>query len=216
MYPAFEKLPEDKKEKIIKVCIDEFVKNGFEKTSTDNIAAKAGISKGSVFHYFKSKKNLYFYLIKYVYHLLTEKTMIASQEIEDQDFFERIKGIVLIKQKIAIQYHKETQFIINALRHPPAVLKKECEDLYKKNWNTYEKMKNYVYRVDLIEPEQVRKNVSIELIVNFTMNILEKLSDRYFMGYGEEETSLEKYYEDMVQELDEYIDVIKYGVYKPE
>lgn len=56
MYEAFEKQPQAKKDLILKVAIEEFVKNGYEKASTDIITSRAGISKGILFHYFKSKK----------------------------------------------------------------------------------------------------------------------------------------------------------------
>lgn len=35
LYPAFEKQPQEKKDLIIKVAIEEFVKNGYEKASTE-------------------------------------------------------------------------------------------------------------------------------------------------------------------------------------
>ncbi|ANB57099.1 bacterial regulatory s, tetR family protein [Anoxybacillus sp. B7M1] len=52
MYSAFEKQPQEKRALIIKVAIEEFVKNGYEKASTDVITRRAGISKGLLFHYF--------------------------------------------------------------------------------------------------------------------------------------------------------------------
>lgn len=61
---AFKKLSEEKQELILKVCIEEFAKNGYDHTSTDVLTSKAGISKGILFHYFKSKKNLYLYIVK--------------------------------------------------------------------------------------------------------------------------------------------------------
>ena len=50
---------EDKQLDILRVATEEFATNGFYKTKTDTIAEKAGVSKGLIFHYFKSKKNLY-------------------------------------------------------------------------------------------------------------------------------------------------------------
>ena len=65
MCTNFEKLPEQKKKKIIDACIKEFSKNGYVNASTNNIVLNAGISKGSLFNYFDNKKKLYLYILDY-------------------------------------------------------------------------------------------------------------------------------------------------------
>lgn len=214
MYSTFEKLSEDKKQKIIKVCIDEFSANGYESTSTDVIAEKAEISKGSLFYYFKNKKGLYLYIIKYVYSLIFERFMKAFDEVQEQDFFERIKALVLTKQRVTIQYYNETRLIMNALSNPPVSLKKECEDIYKDNWKTYERLKDYVYKKELIHSEYLRDNISAEISANFTAAILERLSEKFFIMYSAGKIDLNNYCEAVMKELDEYIDIIKYGIFK--
>jgi len=52
----------DKQKRVIAAGMTEFRK-GYQKASTDNIAGKAGISKGLLFHYFGSKKVLLWYLL---------------------------------------------------------------------------------------------------------------------------------------------------------
>ncbi len=56
---TFDKLPEEKKEKIFKVAVEEFANNGFENTSIQQIAKKSGISVGSVYKYFENKEALF-------------------------------------------------------------------------------------------------------------------------------------------------------------
>lgn len=214
MYSTFEKLPEDKKQKIIKVCIDEFSANGYESTSTDVITEKAEISKGSLFYYFKNKKGLYLYIVKYVYDLLFQRFMNAFDEVQEEDFFERIKALVITKQKVTIQYYTETRLIMNALGNPPIALKKECEDIYKDNWKRYEHLKDYVYKKELIHSENLRDNISAEISANFTATILERLSEKFFIMYSCGKIDLNNYCETVMKELDEYIDIIKYGIFK--
>ncbi|HCX02871.1 MAG TPA: TetR/AcrR family transcriptional regulator, partial [Clostridiales bacterium] len=55
-------IDEKKKIKIINSAMEEFSKNSYDKASTNRIVEKAGISKGSLFNYFESKKKLYEYL----------------------------------------------------------------------------------------------------------------------------------------------------------
>ena len=55
---TFVKLPEEKKDKIIKAAKKEFERVPFEQTSIKNIANDAEIARGSFYQYFESKEDL--------------------------------------------------------------------------------------------------------------------------------------------------------------
>ena len=61
----FFKNPERKQDRIIQAGMECFGKNGYQGANTDEIAEKAGISKGLLFHYFKNKERFYLYLCKF-------------------------------------------------------------------------------------------------------------------------------------------------------
>jgi len=61
----FEKLPEEKKQAILKAGILCFGRSGYKKTAISEIAAEAGISKAAIFHYFGTKYALFLYIVKY-------------------------------------------------------------------------------------------------------------------------------------------------------
>jgi TetR/AcrR family transcriptional regulator len=218
LYSAFEKQPKEKKDLIIKVSIEEFVKNGYEKASTDIITSRAGISKGILFHYFKSKKNLYLYLVNYVKDLLTEKTMQALREIQADDFFERIKEIVLAKQKVTALYFQETQFIADAFTNPPVAVKEEMEEMIKKHYETYQEdfMLEHVYIKDLIQTEKLRDDISIDTVIRMTMFIVEQLSNKYLALYKNKQFDIINSTESLIRELNDYLKIVKYGIYKSE
>lgn len=46
------------KEKLLKVAFEEIYQNGYHATSVDKILKKASMNKGSMYHFFKSKKEL--------------------------------------------------------------------------------------------------------------------------------------------------------------
>lgn len=50
----------DLKEKIIQSAMVNFAKNGFERTKMDDIAEGAGLAKGTLYLYFKSKEDLFY------------------------------------------------------------------------------------------------------------------------------------------------------------
>ncbi|WP_374720092.1 TetR/AcrR family transcriptional regulator [Parageobacillus toebii] len=218
LYSAFEKQPQEKKDLIIKVAIEEFVKNGYEKASTDVITRRAGISKGILFHYFKSKKNLYLYLVNYVKDFLTEIAMEEFKKIQSDDFFERIEEIVLLKQKLTVQYLQETQFITDAFINPPVAVRKEMEEIIKKYYETYQGdfLLEHVYIKDLIQTEKLREDISADMVIRMTMFIAEQLSNKYMSLYKNKQIDIINMTESVIRELNDYLKIVKYGIYKPE
>ena len=61
MNEMFFRLPEEKQQRIINAGIEVFSNHEYKRASTDEIARKAGISKGLLFHYFHNKKSFYLY-----------------------------------------------------------------------------------------------------------------------------------------------------------
>ena len=57
--PRFDKLPEEKRERILEAAAKEFVAHGYESASMNRMLAEAGISKGAAYYYFDDKADLY-------------------------------------------------------------------------------------------------------------------------------------------------------------
>ena len=64
---TFVKLPEEKKDKIIKAAKKEFARVPFEQTSIKNIVEDADIARGSFYQYFESKEDLLRVYFKYTF-----------------------------------------------------------------------------------------------------------------------------------------------------
>ena len=64
---TFVKLPEEKKDKIIKAAKNEFARVPFEQTSIKNIVEDADIARGSFYQYFESKEDLLRVYFKYTF-----------------------------------------------------------------------------------------------------------------------------------------------------
>ena len=69
----------------------EFAQSGFEKASTNEIVKRSNISKGSLFNYFNSKKDLYVYLIEYSVQFIEQ--IIEQIDFNETDIFKRIENI---------------------------------------------------------------------------------------------------------------------------
>ncbi|MFN8465244.1 MAG: TetR/AcrR family transcriptional regulator [Caldilineaceae bacterium] len=62
-HQTFFNLPEEKRQQILQVAIDEFAENDYDNVSISRIVARAGIAKGSFYQYFADKEDLYGHLL---------------------------------------------------------------------------------------------------------------------------------------------------------
>ena len=61
--PTFFNLPDDKRERITELALQEFSERPFHRASLSRMVARAGIAKGSVYQYFDDKLDLYRWLL---------------------------------------------------------------------------------------------------------------------------------------------------------
>ena len=69
---AFERIDDERKNKILEIGIEEFSSNGFEKANINIIAKKAGISIGLMYKYFATKEDLFITCLRYGMDILEE------------------------------------------------------------------------------------------------------------------------------------------------
>jgi len=55
----------DKVKRIVNASFEVFVKNDFEKASTNSIVKLAGVSRGLLYHYFKDKQDLFDFILEF-------------------------------------------------------------------------------------------------------------------------------------------------------
>ena len=70
---------DERKKQFLRVALDEFIEKGYYGTSTREIARKAGVSSGLLFHYFNSKESIYLELIKIGVEEMKINTEIALE-----------------------------------------------------------------------------------------------------------------------------------------
>jgi len=117
------KLDEVKKERIINASLKLFASYGYKHTSTDLITKEAEISKGLLFHYFGTKKNLYFYLYDYALNfILSEVSKNDYQELTD--FFEIILTGIKLKWNVMKKYPYIYEFLLSAIKEKDEEIQK--------------------------------------------------------------------------------------------
>ncbi len=65
MKQTFNKLPIEKKQRVLNACIREFGEHGYDGSSMDRIIRAAEISKGGIYEYASSKEELFLGTVEY-------------------------------------------------------------------------------------------------------------------------------------------------------
>lgn len=206
MYSNFKKLKNEKKELIINAAIKEFVQNGFDKASTNEIVKAANISKGSLFNYFNSKKNLYIYLIDYSIEIIEK--LYEKIDFTETDLFKRIENIGLQKLHIHKKYPYVFDFLASSIKEESIeikdVIKNKVDSVYKQGTILIYKDIDYSKFRDDIDTDK-----AIE-ILNWTM-----------FGYGDKAIHQLNTFKDMTEFGEQYLkewkgytDILKRCFYK--
>lgn len=85
-----------RRSRILEAALTEFAEKGYKKASTNTIVREAGVSKGLLFHYFISKKDLYVYLYTYAVKTVTNE-LYEQVNFANKDVLNRVKQSTLVK-----------------------------------------------------------------------------------------------------------------------
>jgi AcrR family transcriptional regulator len=205
----FESLQEEKKKRILDAAIEEFAINGYDKASTNSIVKKAGISKGILFHYFGSKKNLFLYLFDYCITTLVDR-YYPLRENEPEDIFERFIRINIRKMKIVQEEPLMNQLVFSAVTNMPVELKAELTERHSSYSSKYlgEIFEN-------LDTSKFREEIDSEKAIELIMICMDGLSNKYIQKY--KDVSMEEILEnieEVMEDFNKYLDILKFGVYK--
>ncbi|HEQ9735544.1 TPA: TetR/AcrR family transcriptional regulator [Streptococcus pyogenes] len=206
IYSKFNNLKPEKQKQIINAAIKEFVRNGFEKASTNEIVKRANISKGSLFNYFNSKKDLYLYLIEY-----SSKAIVNLNEeidLSETDLFKRIERVALQKFYVQQKYPQAFEFLASTKQEESV----EVKDIIKQRLNPiYNQAINKLYKD--IDYSKFREGVDIEKaieILNWTMLGVGEKGLKELFTFDDIGRFGEKY----LEEWNVYAELLKYSFYK--
>ncbi len=136
------KAPQVRREEIFDAAIGCFNKNGYHRTSIDDIAAKVGITKGGVYYHFKSKKALFIELFHARVNDYFEK--VTPYALDKKDAAEFIRALVKRSEEIFKENQDVLQFCLEfvwmSMRDPD--IRKEVTIFYKNRTNAFSRLIN--------------------------------------------------------------------------
>ncbi len=96
-------LDSQRRDAILNAALKEFASQGYDNASTNVIAKEAGISKALMFHYVKSKQELFLYVYDYFNELLN-KEYYSKIDYFEKDIFARLRLSYLLQIELLKQY----------------------------------------------------------------------------------------------------------------
>ncbi|PSL40271.1 TetR family transcriptional regulator [Planomicrobium soli] len=200
-------LDKAKQQKILDAALKEFAENGYEQASTNRIVKGAGIGKGMLFYYFKSKKELYDYLTGYSLDFMMEN-YFNLVDVSETDFIERLQRIAEVKIKAQSENRNVFNFIGTLLLAKdsglPSNIQKKYEDMQKiGNEMLYKGIDTTMFRDD-VDVEKAFKLIRWSMD-GYQNELLHKLE-----GQRLATVDFEPYW----QEFYGYLDILKKSFYK--
>lgn len=145
MNPNFMLLEENKRNALINAGFKVFSRNSYKKSPMNEIAAEAGISKSLLFYYFKNKKELFLFLVKYSASI-TAEAFLENRCYEQGDFFDIFYSALKVKTDLIRKYPDIAMFEMRAYFEKEPSVQKEVMEMIS-GYSLYE------YQMQLIKPD---------------------------------------------------------------
>jgi TetR/AcrR family transcriptional regulator len=149
-------LESKRRDAILNAALKEFAMKGFDEASTNVIAKESGISKGLMFHYVNSKKDLFLFLYDYCTDKIN-KEYFDLMSFNEKDIFERLRQSYLLQLELLQKHPWIFEFNKASAITKSDEINKELEERRKgKQSLCYETM------FDLIDESEFREGLDIE------------------------------------------------------
>ncbi|MCK5761349.1 MAG: TetR/AcrR family transcriptional regulator [Candidatus Izimaplasma sp.] len=131
-----------RRNRILEAALIEFAEKGYRKASTNTIVREAKVSKGLLFHYFISKKDLYVYIFKHAKDTVKNDTY-NKINFADRDVLNRLytatqaKIESYTKHKLFVKILEKHELVKDEdiLRETKTIIFNNTEESFKKIFN---------------------------------------------------------------------------------
>lgn len=196
---TFLNLDKSKQEKIVFHAIEEFANHSFNEASTNRIIKEAEIPKGSLYQYFRDKKDLYLYLIEISTQKKLEFLQNQAQIMSFDDFFEGFNTLMLVGTQFSIAHPQLSKLIKNADQSV------EDESI------AFMQRANQDFLRQLIEDAQEKKQLNPNIDVQTIAFILHVVSTNFSLYLNQRySNAFEK--EEIQEAIQEVLKVVQHGI----
>lgn len=191
----------EKYNQIVTAAAALFARQGYRKTTIDEIVGEAGISKGLFYHYFSNKQELYIYLYN-TYSEVMSREIKEKVDINERDFFLRLKQIAHLRITLISKMPSLWAFLHGAYfeNHPDVapLIKEKNEKLLQESYDSSAANIDWSRLKKGISPEK-----AIEIVTWVAEGFVNKITEQGL------EVNAEVY-----MEFDAYLDYLESGMYR--
>ncbi|CAG7626615.1 HTH-type transcriptional regulator BetI [Paenibacillus allorhizosphaerae] len=207
MFSKFLSLEPEKQERILNAAMKEFAQKGYKNASTNEIVTEANISKGLLFHYFNNKKDLYLYLYDYILDMLIRE-FFEKIRWDENDILMRLRHYSELKIEIIKKHPEMFNFTLSAYLEQSAEIKHE---LNRRNKDRAAALYDRLF-VDF-DTSKFKEGTDIQRAIQIMIWTFEGFSSREQQKINSI-TFDQHYYDEVMADLDQYLDVLRKTFYR--
>ncbi|MFO8192869.1 MAG: TetR/AcrR family transcriptional regulator [Bacillota bacterium] len=194
----------EKRQRIIAAAMQEFMK-GYRNARTDTIVKLAGISKGLLFHYFDTKKELFFFLFQYAVDIIGGEYKAAC--FESRDFLDNIWQLSLLARKLVSKHPLVYGFLASAFFSFQEVFPGELHSYQ----NPVEELKREL--LEKADRSLIRDDLDPEKALRIILWTVDGYSAE-LARLGRKVADYEPHYDEIEKELGDYLALLRKFLYK--
>jgi AcrR family transcriptional regulator len=209
MNEKFERLDDERKTQIINAALKEFSIKGYDEASTNIIAKESGFSKGLLFHYVGSKRELFLYLYDYALTKILDD-FFGLLDLNQKDMLERCHQIAFVKIEVLHKNPALFDFFKTAI---DTVSEEVAFDLEKQS-KTYRTV-SFDKLFDGVDTSLFRSDIDPQKAINLCVWFLNGLADTLQQRVSNLRMD-EIDYDALMVESDQYFEIMKKCFYREE
>ena len=194
------------KERILAAALKEFGSKSYDAASVNSICEAGQIPKGSIYHNFKGKDELYLLCVKVCYDDLT--AAYKAQHFEISDVKKSLQHFLMIRQKFFQENPVYENIFFNAVLQPPKHLVRELMQLRCEFDNYFSR-----YYLAILDHLTLREGITKEMALEYFLAAGEMFNS-FFQKKAEQSGSYRELIEDHEGRLSSIFDIMLYGVAK--
>lgn len=162
-----EEIHEQSKEEILHAAIAEFGENGYSAARISNICQNHHISKGKLFHYYRSKEELFLICVEKCVIELSD--WLQNIRVVGNTFEERLYNCYQAKFRFFMRNPRFDQIFFDAAFHPPQDLREDIAIRMQPFYSAYRRTVGQVLEDTVFKPN-VDVNDVVDLIFILSNN----------------------------------------------
>lgn len=194
-----------RRSRILEAALVEFAAKGYKKASTNTIVREAQVSKGLLFHYFISKKDLYLYLYRYTRETVTNE-LYEKVNFANRDVLHRLQEASVVKIQAYLQHPLFVKLFDTAEHLEDPEMVKEIIALNEKSTEeSYEKM------FSNIDYYEFKDTLNVDRCLQIVRWTIDKIS---FDWKSNTKELNEEAFNELQLDIDHYLDLFKEAFYR--